>query len=119
MVLVAQQGKVIYAEASGYADRELQRPMRRETQFRLSSVSKPYITLAAMRMVEQKKMGLDDAVSRWLPWFTPALAIGHQPEIKIRHLLSHTARLDYRFNPGGGGVSISGWAFKTVWSCHL
>nr|WP_315289362.1 serine hydrolase domain-containing protein [Serratia proteamaculans] len=98
VVLVAQQGKVIYAEASGYADRELQRPMRRETQFRLSSVSKPYITLAAMRMVEQQKLGLDDAVSRWLPWFTPALADGRQPEIKIRHLLSHTAGLDYRFN---------------------
>lgn len=97
VVLVAQHGKVIYAEASGYADREQQRPMRRETQFRLSSVSKPYITLAAMRMVEQYKLGLDDVVSRWLPWFTPALADGRQPEIKIRHLLSHTAGLDYRF----------------------
>ncbi|SMB34974.1 Esterase EstB [Serratia proteamaculans] len=103
VVLVAQQGKVIYAEASGYADRELQRPMRRETQFRLSSVSKPYITLAAMRMVEQQKLGLDDAVSRWLPWFTPALADGRQPEIKIRHLLSHTAGLDYRFNQPADG----------------
>ncbi len=98
VVLVAQHGKVIYAEASGYADREQQRPMRRETQFLLSSVSKPYITLAAMRMVEQQKLGLDDAVSRWLPWFTPALADGRRPEIKIRHLLSHTAGLDYRFN---------------------
>jgi CubicO group peptidase (beta-lactamase class C family) len=97
VVLVAQHGKVIYAEASGYADREQQRPMRRETQFRLSSVSKPYITLAAMRMVEQHKLGLDDVVSRWLPWFTPALADGRQPEIKIHHLLSHTAGLDYRF----------------------
>ncbi|MGQ8815600.1 serine hydrolase domain-containing protein [Serratia sp. NA_13] len=97
VVLVAQHGKVIYAEASGYADREQQRPMRRETQFRLSSVSKPYITLAAMRMVEQHKLGLDDEVSRWLPWFTPVLADGRQPEIKIRHLLSHTAGLDYRF----------------------
>ena len=97
VVLVAQHGKVVYAEASGYADREQQRPMQRETQFRLSSVSKPYITLAAMRMVEQHKLGLDDAVSRWLPWFTPALADGRRPEIKIRHLLSHTAGLDYRF----------------------
>ncbi|CAI1659030.1 MULTISPECIES: serine hydrolase domain-containing protein [Serratia] len=98
VVLVAQHGKVIYAEASGYADREQQKLMRRETQFRLSSVSKPYITLAAMRMVEQHKLGLDDAVSRWLPWFTPSLADGRQPEIKIRHLLSHSAGLGYRFN---------------------
>lgn len=95
VVLVARHGRVVYANASGYADREQKQPMRRETQFRLSSVSKPYITLAAMRMVEQQKLGLDDTVSRWLPWFTPALADGVRPPIKIRHLLSHTAGLDY------------------------
>lgn len=103
VVLVAQRGELVYAGAAGYADRELQRPMRRETQFRLSSVSKPYITLAAMRMIEQQKLSLDDAVSRWLPWFTPALADGHRPEIKIRHLLSHTAGLDYRLNQPAEG----------------
>ncbi|AHG22433.1 beta-lactamase [Chania multitudinisentens RB-25] len=97
VVLVAQQGEVIYAGASGYADREQLRPMRRNSQFRLSSVSKPYITLAAMRMVEQQRLDLDDPVSRWLPWFTPKLADGRQPEIRIRHLLTHTAGLDYRF----------------------
>ncbi|MBP1129639.1 CubicO group peptidase (beta-lactamase class C family) [Serratia sp. PL17] len=104
VVLVAQHGTVIYAEAYGYADREQQRPMRRETQFLLSSVSKPYITLAAMRMVEQQKLNLDDAVSRWLPWFTPTLPDGRHPEIKIRHLLSHTAGLSYRFNQPDDGV---------------
>lgn len=103
VVLVAQRGELVYAGAAGYADRELQRPMRRETQFRLSSVSKPYITLAAMRMIEQQKLSLDDAVSRWLPWFTPALADGRRPEIKIRHLLSHTAGLDYRLNQPAEG----------------
>ncbi|WP_199639245.1 serine hydrolase domain-containing protein [Serratia sp. PAMC26656] len=103
VVLVAQRGELVYAGAAGYADRELQRPMRRETQFRLSSVSKPYITLAAMRMIEQQMLSLDDAVSRWLPWFTPALADGSRPEIKIRHLLSHTAGLDYRFNQPAEG----------------
>ncbi|SQI39309.1 Esterase estB [Serratia plymuthica] len=103
VVLVAQRGEVVYAGAAGYADRELQRPMRRETQFRLSSVSKPYITLAAMRMIERQKLSLDDAVSRWLPWFTPALADGRRLEIKIRHLLSHTAGLDYRLNQPADG----------------
>lgn len=103
VVLVARHGKRVYANASGYADRERQRPMRRETLFRLSSVSKPYITLAAMRMIERQKLGLDDAVSHWLPWFTPALAGGRRPQIKIRHLLSHTAGLDYRLNQPANG----------------
>jgi CubicO group peptidase (beta-lactamase class C family) len=103
VVLVAHRGAVIYAGASGYADREQQRPMRRSSQFRLSSVSKPYITLVAMRMVEQQRLNLDDAVSRWLPWFTPALPDGRQPEIRIRHLLTHTAGLDYRFKQTADG----------------
>lgn len=56
VVLVARQGEICYAGAAGYADREVRRPMRRETQFRLSSVSKPYTTLAALRLIEQGKL---------------------------------------------------------------
>ena len=104
VVLVARQGEICYAGAAGYADREVRRPMRRETQFRLSSVSKPYTTLAALRLIEQGKLSLDDAVSEWMPWFTPALADGRRPAIKIRHLLSHTAGLDYRLNQPPTGV---------------
>ncbi len=104
VVLVARRGEICYADAAGYADREARQPMRRETQFRLSSVSKPYTTLAALRLIEQGKLSLDDAVSDWLPWFTPALADGRRPTIKIRHLLSHTAGLDYRLNQPPAGV---------------
>ncbi|HBC7421006.1 serine hydrolase domain-containing protein [Serratia bockelmannii] len=104
VVLVARQGEICYAGAAGYADREARRPMRRETQFRLSSVSKPYTTLAALRLIERGKLSLDDAVSDWLPWFTPALADGRRPTIKVRHLLSHTAGLDYRLNQPPAGV---------------
>lgn len=104
VVLVAYQGEIIYAGASGYADLEHQRPMQRSTQFRLASVSKPFVTLAAMRMVEQKLLSLEDTVSRWLPWFTPALADGRCPAITIRHLLTHTAGLDYRFKQPVNGI---------------
>ncbi|MCP1104110.1 beta-lactamase family protein [Serratia nevei] len=104
VVLVARQGEICYAGAAGDADREARRPMRRETQFRLSSVSKPYTALAALRLIERGMLGLDDAVSEWLPWFTPALADGRRPAIKIRHLLSHTAGLDYRLNQPQGGI---------------
>ncbi len=104
VVLVAQQGAVIYAGASGYADREQRQPMQRNSQFRLSSVSKPYTTLAALRLIEQQLLSLDDAVSRWLPWFTPALPDGRRPAIAIRHLLTHTAGLDYRFKQPEGGI---------------
>ncbi|HFK7188645.1 TPA: serine hydrolase domain-containing protein, partial [Serratia odorifera] len=97
VVLVAHDGELICAETGGDADREWRKPMRRATQFRLASVSKPFITLAAMRLLEQGKLQLDDAVSRWLPWFTPALADGRIPPITLRQLLTHSAGLDYRF----------------------
>ncbi|MEB6336073.1 serine hydrolase domain-containing protein [Serratia rhizosphaerae] len=103
VVLVAQHGKIIAALASGEADRERRRPMRRNALFRLSSVSKPFITLAALRMAEQGKLTLDDAVSRWLPWFRPALDNGETPVIRLRHLLTHTAGLDYRFKQPADG----------------
>ncbi|MDC6119007.1 serine hydrolase domain-containing protein [Serratia rubidaea] len=103
VVLVAQHGKTIAALACGEADRERRRPMRRNALFRLASVSKPFITLAALRMVEQGKLTLDDAVSRWLPWFSPALGNGETPVILIRHLLTHTAGLDYRFKQPADG----------------
>ncbi|HEI8865118.1 TPA: beta-lactamase family protein [Serratia odorifera] len=97
VVLVAHGGELICAETGGDADREWRKPMRRTTQFRLASVSKPFITLAAMRLLEQGKLQLDDTVSRWLPWFTPALADGRIPPITLRQLLTHSAGLDYRF----------------------
>ncbi|ATA22047.1 CubicO group peptidase (beta-lactamase class C family) [Gibbsiella quercinecans] len=98
VVLVARAGALVCAEACGDADRERQQAMQLTTQFRLASVSKPFTTLAAMRMIEQQKLALSDTVSQWLPWFTPALPDGRRPAITIRQLLTHTAGLDYRFH---------------------
>ncbi len=98
VVLVARAVALVCAEACGDADRERRQAMQLTTQFRLASVSKPFTTLAAMRMIEQQKLALSDTVSQWLPWFTPALPDGRRPAITIRQLLTHTAGLDYRFH---------------------
>ncbi len=42
-------------------------PMRRDTIFRIASVTKPFTAAAAMILIEQGKLRLDDAVERWLP----------------------------------------------------
>ncbi|MDR0806005.1 MAG: beta-lactamase family protein [Enterobacteriaceae bacterium] len=97
VVLVSQCGKRLYQRAAGYADRENKIPMSLDTLFRLSSVTKPFITAATGVLLEQGRFTLDDKVTRWLPWFTPALADGLQPSITIKHLLSHSAGLNYRF----------------------
>jgi CubicO group peptidase (beta-lactamase class C family) len=88
---------VVYRRAAGFADRESRTPMREDTLFRLASVTKPIVSTAAMVLVAQGKLSLDDDVTRWLPDFRPALSDGKVPAITVRHLLTHTAGLGYRF----------------------
>lgn len=97
VVLVAQHGKLAYARAAGFADREAATPMQPDAVFRLASVSKPFVTTAAMVLVEQGRLGLDDAVDSWLPDFRPRLSGGEVPTITVRQLMTHTAGLGYRF----------------------
>ncbi|MCU1717706.1 serine hydrolase domain-containing protein [Pseudomonas sp. 5P_3.1_Bac2] len=97
VVLVAQGGELIYQRAAGLADREANVPMREDALFRLSSVSKPITSVAALALVGQGKIGLDDDISRWLPYFKPTLGDGQPALITLRQLLSHTAGLGYGF----------------------
>ena len=103
VVLVALDGKLIYHRAAGYADREAQIPMREDAIFRLSSVSKPFTSMAAAALMQQGVLRLDDPVTKWLPEFTPSLPDGGKAVITIRHLLTHTAGLEYGFFQKEGG----------------
>ncbi|MCA8235495.1 serine hydrolase domain-containing protein [Burkholderia cenocepacia] len=98
VVLVARDGELVYRRAAGFADRESRTPMREDTLFRLASVTKPIVSAAAMALVAQRKLSLDEDIARWLPDFRPALPDGRVPTITVRQLLVHTAGLDYRFN---------------------
>ena len=100
MVLVAHRGDIIHRRAAGWADREAGVPVRDNTVFRLASVSKPIVSAAAMVLADQGKLPLDAPVRRWLPDFAPRLADGGIPDITVRHLLTHTAGLGYRFLEG-------------------
>jgi CubicO group peptidase (beta-lactamase class C family) len=95
VVLVARDGKVVYHRAAGLADREAGRPMREDAVFRYSSVTKPFVTAAVMKLVEDGKLNLGDPVTRWLPDFRPKLADGTEPVITLRQLLNHTSGLTY------------------------
>ncbi|MGP0903467.1 serine hydrolase domain-containing protein [Serratia sp. CY76391] len=103
VVLVAQGGEIVYRRAAGMADREAGKPMALNTLFRLASVSKPIVSTAALALMAQGAMRLDDPITRWLPNFRPRLADGTTPLITLRHLMTHTAGLSYRFfQPEGG-----------------
>jgi CubicO group peptidase (beta-lactamase class C family) len=97
VVLVARDGTVVYRRAIGSADREAGTPVREDTIFRLASMSKPIVSAAALALVDQGRLGLDVPVTRWIPDFRPRLADGSEPVITVRHLLTHTAGLNYSF----------------------
>src|SRR2546429_516124 len=67
VVLIARQGKVAYFEAVGFQDREKQVPMRRDSIFRIASMTKPIVSTAIMMLVEEGKIQLIDPVSVYLP----------------------------------------------------
>ena len=97
VVLIAKDGEVAYRRAAGFADREAHLPMREDTVFRLSSLTKPIVSAVAMALVEQNLLDLSDVAARWLPQFRPKTPQGAEAVITLRQLLTHTAGLSYGF----------------------
>jgi serine-type D-Ala-D-Ala carboxypeptidase len=91
VVLVRQAETILYRKAVGYRSLEPGRtPLSEETIFDLASLTKPLATtIAIMLMVKEKKLRLDDRVSRFFPNF----AMQGKSYITFRHLLSHTSGL--------------------------
>jgi CubicO group peptidase (beta-lactamase class C family) len=66
VTLVSRRGEV-HVDALGTMALGGGDPMRRDTIFRIASVTKPITAAAAMILVEECKLRLDDPVDRWLP----------------------------------------------------
>jgi len=67
VAIVARDGHAVHATTAGWADREARRPMQLDTHFRMASMTKPVTAVAAMILVEEGRLGLDDPVSRTVP----------------------------------------------------
>jgi CubicO group peptidase (beta-lactamase class C family) len=108
ILLVNQNGRPIINQVIGLADRERNAPMRQDSVFRLYSMTKPLTTVAAMQLVEQGRLKLDDPVSKYIPAFakTPVFKSGNTlAELKteapispltVRDLMRHTAGMLYK-----------------------
>lgn len=104
VVLVAEDGKIIYERAAGHADREAGRQMQTNTPFRFASVTKAFTTMAALKLIEGGRLSPEDRVTQYLPEFTPRLADGSIADITVGHLMAHTAGLDYRYQQPADGL---------------
>lgn len=96
VTLVARDGKIVHLDPVGYADLEKKLPMAKDSLFAIASMTKPIATTALMILVDEKKVALDDPVSKYIPEFKDVtLKAGGAPKqvVTIRHLLTHTAGL--------------------------
>src|SRR5437867_10313392 len=64
VTIVYRRGRVVDVQAVGWQDREQKIPVRRDTIFRLASMTKPITAVAAMMLIEDGKMAFDDPVDR-------------------------------------------------------
>src|SRR5450755_1640952 len=72
ILLIQQHGHPVYFENFGVRSVESMLPMTADTIFRLYSMSKPITSVAAMMLVDDGKLGLDDAVAKYIPAFAGA-----------------------------------------------
>jgi len=119
MVVGSSQG-VAYEEALGQRNIQEQQPLGKDSLFRIASMTKPITSLAALQLVEEGKLRLDDPVSKYLPaWAAPkvistfdeasgryATTAAERP-ITIQHLLTHTSGIGYARSSNGSPVSAS------------
>lgn len=68
-IMVLHKGKEIFFDCYGYADKENKFPVKRDTIFRLFSMSKPITAVATMILVERGEIDVRDAVSKYVPAF--------------------------------------------------
>jgi D-alanyl-D-alanine carboxypeptidase len=85
---VVVRGRVMWVGASGFADVRRRVPVRRDTLFAIASVTKPFVAGLVVRLAARGVLGLDDALSHWVPRFPGAR------RITLRQLLDQTSGLD-------------------------
>jgi len=107
VILIEDHGKVVHSAAIGFQNRAQQKPIQRETRFRIASMTKPIIATVILQLRDEHQLDLDDPVSKYLPEFDkPVIYEGENDDGSIKthpasraptlkELLTHTAGLGY------------------------
>lgn len=103
--LVVRDGNTLHSEAAGFADISAKAPFAADSILRIYSMSKPITSVAAMRLFEQGKFGLEDPLTKFIPAFTNATVLetvdGKPREvppkrpITVRDVFRHTTGYSY------------------------
>ena len=117
VTVVARRGKVAHFEAYGMMDIEADKPMQKDTIFRIYSMTKPITAVGVMMLCEEEKLTLDAPASTYLPElsrmqvaqdadanvFTP---VETDREMTVQDLMQHTAGLPGAARYMGGNTAV-------------
>jgi|SRR5271165_1251854 len=100
-IAVIDNFQVVWAKGYGVSGPDSQAPVTPKTMFQAGSISKPVAAAAALHMVEQGKLSLDENVNEKLKtWKVPDNEFTQAEKVTLRRLLSHTAGLTIHGFPG-------------------
>lgn len=116
IVIIARHGKIVHFKAYGKMDLEADKPMKTDSILRFYSMTKAITTTAAMMLVDEGKLSVEDPVSKYLPEIEK-VSIGDGDEIRpaertmtVADLMLHTAGYSY----GGSGVAAHDKAYAEL-----
>jgi D-alanyl-D-alanine carboxypeptidase len=95
--LVAKDGKVLFDQAYGMADREKKTPNTVNTKFRIGSMNKMFTAVSILQLVQAGKIQLTDPLGKYLPDYANKNVA---TKVTIHHLLTHTGGTGDIFGPG-------------------
>jgi CubicO group peptidase (beta-lactamase class C family) len=112
VTLVHRHGETVHSDVLGWQDEEAKVPMRRDTLFRIASMTKPIVSVAALMLVEEGKLRLGEPVDKFLPELanrkvlrTPDSALGDVYDapraITLKDLLLHRSGIPYPLTAAG------------------
>lgn len=99
VLMIVRNGKVVTYDAIGYQERAAQTPMKKDSIFRVASMSKPITTVAAMILAEENKLDIGAPVAQYLPEFRDVKVgadhVNPKRPMTVQDLMRHTSGLTY------------------------
>ena len=96
-VAVIKEGKILWEEGFGWADRKQQIRATKHTMYSLASISKPITATGLMRLVQENKVDLDQPVNNYLGAAKVQSPLGRVDEATVRRLANHSSGLPLHY----------------------